>query len=195
MMKYCFLLFVSLRAFALSYTPADVEFIAKSNDTIGYILTVEARELQMAESSQALLEDLSSFYKDLQAAGAKGQQIKFLDRRKAALLRVAEWAKAEKPRLELESQLLAISGSRFEVFKEKSQEQSLAIIIHLYARNRAIVFKEANADIAYLAGRAAFHSALLGSEYLKRFLDLSDVKDKRRASAQEMLKLIEAIKQ
>lgn len=187
-------LIVATFAKAASYTAADIEFIAKSNDAISYILTVEARELQIAESSHSLLEDLASFYNDLVAAGAKGPQLKFLDRRKAALAKVQEWAKSNDPVSALEAKLKEVSKSKAEVFRPKSEEQSLAVIIHLFARNQAVVYKKATLDIAYLAGASAFHSALLGNEYLKRFLDLADQKDKRRAMAKEMLELIEAIK-
>ncbi len=181
---------------AASYTQADIEFIAKSNDSISYINSVEARELQIAEISTSLLEDLSSFYTALQAAGVKGSKQGFLDRRLSGLTSVSELVKADAQvaTKALENKLDELSKSKAIVFREKSSEQSLAVIIHLYARNQAAVLKKATPDIAYLAGRAAFHSSLLGGEYLRRFLDLSSKEDKRSTSAREMLSLIDAVK-
>lgn len=181
---------------ASSYTQADIEFIAKSNDSISYINSVEARELQIAENSTSLLEDLSSFYTALQAAGVKGSKQGFLDRRLAGLAVVSGIVKADAQGVTraLDVKLEEASKSKPIVFREKSPEQSLAVIVHLYARNQAVVLKNATPDIAYLAGRAAFHSSLLGAEYLRRFIDLSPKEDKRSASAREMLSLIEAVK-
>lgn len=193
---YAFLAVSHCGLWASSFTQADIEFISKSNDSISYINTVEARELVIAENSSALLEDLSGFYSALLAAGAKGSKQSFLDRRIAALNAVSGLVKADPNNAtkSLESKLIEASKSKPIVFREKSAEQSLAIIIHLYARNQAVVFKKSTQDVAYLAGRAAFHSSLLGAEYLRRFLDLSPKEDKRSSSAKEMLSLIEAVK-